>query len=81
MENNRNNFIVWGFFSLVFIGSYTLLLQRYPNPSLPSALIALSSTFILDKVLRKRKIKNKNKNSQDDPKFLRKKAKNGKKTI
>lgn len=81
MENNRNNFIVWGFFCLVFVGSYTLLLQRYPNPSLPSALIALALTFILDKIMQKRKIKDKSKIIKDDPKFLRKKAKNSKKSI
>lgn len=81
MQNSRNNALVWGFFSLVFIGSYALLLQRFPNPSLPSAIIALSLTFVLDKFLQKRQSKQeKQKALEDGPKFLRKKGKTPKKT-
>lgn len=81
MQNNRNNALVWGFFSLVFIGSYALLLQRFPNPSLISAIIALSLTFVLDKFLQKRQSKQeKQKALEDEPKFLRKKGKTPKKT-
>lgn len=60
MQNNRSNIIVWGFFSLIFIASNVLLLQRFPNPSLLSAVIALSLTFILDQILKKQRIQKEN---------------------
>lgn len=80
MQYNRNNAIVWGFFSVVFIGSYVLFLQRFSNPSLLSAIIALSLTFTLDKLLQKRQNKKeKQKVTKDNPKFMRNKGKSPKK--
>lgn len=74
MQINQNKTLVWGFFTLVFVGANYLLLQRYPNPSLLSLIIALSLAFILDQLLKKRQDKDKKRNvTKDDPKFLRKK--------
>lgn len=54
----KENLIVWGFFSIVYIGSYTLLKQQTEylanNAYLLSAFISISLTFLLDRYVKKR---------------------------
>lgn len=57
MRINRHSAIIWSFFTFIFILTGYFLLQRYPNPSLPTLLIALTLTFILDQILKKQQLK------------------------
>lgn len=54
----KDNLIIWGFFSIVYIGSYTLLKQQSGylanNAYLFSALLSISLTFLLDRYMKKR---------------------------
>lgn len=53
----KDNLIIWGFFSIAYIGSYTLLKQQGDylanNAYLLSAFISISLTFMLDRYMKK----------------------------
>lgn len=65
----KDNLIIWGFFSIVYIGSYTLLKQQAVslanNAYLLSAFISISLTFLLDRYMKKRPT---SKDKQSNPK-------------
>lgn len=76
MKIDRHSAIIWSFFTLVFIVAGFFLLQRYPNPSLPTLLIALTLTFILDQLLKNHQLKKeKTQDPNSETEFIRKNGK------
>ncbi|WP_434510555.1 hypothetical protein [Desulfitobacterium sp. AusDCA] len=76
MKIDRHSVIIWSFFAFVFIVAGYFLLQRYPNPSLPTLLIALTLTFILDQLLKKHQLqKEKVQDPNGETEFIRKNGK------
>lgn len=76
MRINRHSAIIWSFFTFIFVLTGYVLLQRYPNPSLPTLLIALTLTFSLDQLLKKHQLKKEeSENPEAETQFIRKNGK------
>lgn len=76
MRINRHSAIIWSFFTFIFVLTGYILLQHYPNPSLPTLLIALTLTFILDQLLKKHQLKKEeSENPKTETEFIRKNGK------
>lgn len=53
----KENILVWGLFSLIYVGAVNTLFAGSPYSSFYSALVAIIPAFILDRYLRSRDAK------------------------
>ncbi len=53
----KQNILIWGLFSLIYLGTVNTIFAGLPYSSFYSALIAIIPSFILDRYLRRRKAK------------------------
>ncbi|MDI6879345.1 MAG: hypothetical protein QMC95_03135 [Desulfitobacteriaceae bacterium] len=53
----KQNILIWGLFSLIYLGTVNTIFAGLPYSSFYSALIAIIPSFILDRYLRRRKVK------------------------
>lgn len=51
----KQNILIWGLFSLIYLGTVNTIFAGLPYSSFYSALIAIIPSFILDRYLRRRK--------------------------